>query len=285
MESRVRARDRRVSTEVAGRKSVAVPRRSRALALVAGVWLALASEAAAAQGWRHMVRRGDTLYRIAERYYGDPSRWVEIQRANPRIRPDALPEGAVLFIPRSGIRRGVEPVRPVSPARGLLARWSRSGLLRNGWRPEMLAGLALYAVPLLLLLLVFQTSAIWLGGKLFRVPEMDFRQALKTTFVSVGAYVVFAVFAVLLGLAFVVVGAPGRPVLSDLASKVLVLLARPAVGVALLSIIPATYAAVGFRSLQRTSGAPAGRAALVATMAMLLPGLALAILVRPLFTS
>jgi len=50
---------------------------------------------------RHELTRGDTLSALAERYYGDPARWVDIWRANRNLaaRPDALVAGTSLLIP------------------------------------------------------------------------------------------------------------------------------------------------------------------------------------------
>lgn len=51
---------------------------------------------------RYVVRRGDTLSRIARRYYGDPRKYRAIFRANrKRIRhPDVIRRGQRLIIPR-----------------------------------------------------------------------------------------------------------------------------------------------------------------------------------------
>ena len=49
----------------------------------------------------YRVKRGDTLWKIAQRAYGDASRNVDIRNANPdKIGPnDQLAEGAVLVLP------------------------------------------------------------------------------------------------------------------------------------------------------------------------------------------
>ncbi|MFH2202392.1 MAG: hypothetical protein ABIJ96_04715 [Elusimicrobiota bacterium] len=49
---------------------------------------------------RHQVLPGDTLRRLAEKYYGDPTLWEQIYEANPDKIERGLPiEGAVLRIP------------------------------------------------------------------------------------------------------------------------------------------------------------------------------------------
>jgi LysM repeat protein len=49
----------------------------------------------------HTVKAGDTLYRIAEEYYGDPGVWTKILEANEDTLEDAgsLKKGQVLIIP------------------------------------------------------------------------------------------------------------------------------------------------------------------------------------------
>ncbi len=49
----------------------------------------------------YMVKRGDTLYSLAKRFYGDGKLWTRIADANPdKVRDvTAIPVGAVLTIP------------------------------------------------------------------------------------------------------------------------------------------------------------------------------------------
>jgi len=49
----------------------------------------------------HTVAEGDTLYGLAERYYGDGERFADLYRANRAVlkRPDRLEVGTVLVIP------------------------------------------------------------------------------------------------------------------------------------------------------------------------------------------
>ena len=53
----------------------------------------------------HTVARGDSLWRIAERVYGDGLRYQDILRANPGINPDRLTVGDRLVLP------GIAPAR------------------------------------------------------------------------------------------------------------------------------------------------------------------------------
>ena len=50
----------------------------------------------------HVVKRGETISSIAQRYFGNPSKWIDIWQANAnRIisgTPNNLPEGVSLII-------------------------------------------------------------------------------------------------------------------------------------------------------------------------------------------
>lgn len=48
---------------------------------------------------RHTVRRGDTLYALARRYYDDQFLWRRIARANDIRRPSDMRVGRVIVIP------------------------------------------------------------------------------------------------------------------------------------------------------------------------------------------
>ena len=47
----------------------------------------------------HVVARGETLWRIAVRYYGDGQRWRDIVAANGNIDPKKLAVGQRLILP------------------------------------------------------------------------------------------------------------------------------------------------------------------------------------------
>ncbi len=72
----------------------------------------------------HRVRDGDTLESLAQRYYGDRSRWEEIYQANREqiARPDLLPLNARLRIP------------PNSP-RGVTDSSHNSSIAQAPWSP------------------------------------------------------------------------------------------------------------------------------------------------------
>ncbi len=47
----------------------------------------------------HTVRRGDTLWKLALRYYGDGQRWRDIAAANGGLEPTRLRVGQQLMVP------------------------------------------------------------------------------------------------------------------------------------------------------------------------------------------
>ncbi|HAI14765.1 MAG TPA: hypothetical protein DCM28_23870, partial [Phycisphaerales bacterium] len=48
----------------------------------------------------HVVAKGDTLWRIAKKYYGNGKRWVDIANANNVSDPNRIYVGMKLTIPR-----------------------------------------------------------------------------------------------------------------------------------------------------------------------------------------
>lgn len=58
-------------------------------------------EAGASDVRRHVITEGDTLFNLAQRYYGDGERFIDIYRANRQVlsSPDRLPVGTELVLP------------------------------------------------------------------------------------------------------------------------------------------------------------------------------------------
>jgi len=47
----------------------------------------------------YVIQKGDTYIRLARRFYGDASRWRDIQAMNPGLDPNKLPIGQVIKLP------------------------------------------------------------------------------------------------------------------------------------------------------------------------------------------
>ena len=56
------------------------------------------------EGQRHIVKEGETLFSLAQHYYGNEERFVDIYRVNREVvkTPDQLTPGTVLVIPDLG---------------------------------------------------------------------------------------------------------------------------------------------------------------------------------------
>lgn len=48
----------------------------------------------------YVVKKGDSLYKIARMFYGDGARWTEVYQKNAATlkHPRLVPEGAVLYL-------------------------------------------------------------------------------------------------------------------------------------------------------------------------------------------
>lgn len=47
----------------------------------------------------YTIRKGDTLWSLAEQFYGDGQRWVDIRRANPGLEPTNMAVGQEITLP------------------------------------------------------------------------------------------------------------------------------------------------------------------------------------------
>lgn len=67
---------------------------------IAGVTVTLVQKSQAIQGNKYKVQKGDYLWDIAVRAYGDGYKWPEIAKANSLLNPDYIEDGQELVLPR-----------------------------------------------------------------------------------------------------------------------------------------------------------------------------------------
>ena len=60
----------------------------------------------------HVVKEGDTLWSIAEKFYSSGYNWVDIKKANPNINPDVIEPGTKLIIPAA---------KPIVPGQAIIS--------------------------------------------------------------------------------------------------------------------------------------------------------------------
>lgn len=82
----------------------------------------------------HTIVKNDTLWVLAQKYYGDGTKWTKIQRANGNINPNNLPIGKKLYIPyKKGTKKVPENQLALTDELGeeLILHANEKGTLRN----------------------------------------------------------------------------------------------------------------------------------------------------------
>jgi len=92
--------------------------------------------------WTYVVKKGDTLERIARRHLGDYRRWTQIQVLNGNIDPRRVRVGQKLIMPARHVGRGT-PITVKDPA---TTRASEAAYKRNRKTPAPAQGGEYYVV-------------------------------------------------------------------------------------------------------------------------------------------
>jgi len=103
-DGRIREASAAVEAPAAGEDRPAEPSGEAAATPPAGTETAAAAPDAGVAEARqaatsHVIVRGDTLWDLAEEFYGDPMQWRKLAEANPQMRPNRLLIGATLNVP------------------------------------------------------------------------------------------------------------------------------------------------------------------------------------------
>lgn len=67
--------------------------------VVAPVPLETPGATSGAAGGTYVVQKGETLWKIATKVYGDGQRWKDIAAANPGLNPNAIQAGQTITLP------------------------------------------------------------------------------------------------------------------------------------------------------------------------------------------
>ncbi len=170
----------------------------------------------------YQVRRGDTLFSIAERFYGTGNGYWKVIAAVNDIKPDELKPGTILKIPvNPGKALGLEPTgdsdtagtkekketKPKGPTVGetLDALNKRISALTGAIGLKFKDGPA-YAFKVVgifflacLLYVAADALMVWLGSLLLRIPDPTLGQAGKVSVSSLGLQILFVLGLLMLG--------------------------------------------------------------------------------------
>lgn len=228
-------------------------------------------------GINHTVQRGETLFSIAEKYYGNGYEWVRLKEYNPWVDQERLNIGEIIHIPE-----------PKHLPRGSTKKQSFLNLPSGGsllsWIPG-LQGVSLFGKNLQqILMMVFtwftlhfsiQGIFVWFAAHLAFVKDVSIRKAMKATFQSESLALICILVVGFVGLMLLYVGttSPGKPVSAELVSTAEDYLQSPT-GMAIAGILlVALYGFLGIRFIPPAFGIQAGRGMAVVLISILLPHL------------
>ena len=125
----------------------------------------------------HKISRGDTLWDLAQKYYGDPYKWKTIASANSSINPSTLPVGKNLIIPfRDG---GMTPDWPGNE--GKIAMLHKKELVLTAEQTEDILGAARYMGEVVTKYPTFDSGKV-------SVPELSASNNTNTTVGDINLY-------------------------------------------------------------------------------------------------
>ncbi len=225
---------------------------------------------------KHKVKRGETLFSIAEKYYGTGYEWVKLKEYNPWVDQDHLPIGEIIVIP--------DPRRiPLSESGNTsLNPGNPQSLL--GWIPD-LGNMSLFGKSMVQILLILMTwfffhfilqgIFVWFAAHLAFVKDVSMKKAMKATFQSESLAFACLFMACIVGLMLLYVGttSPGNPVTAELLATAETYLGSPSGILVAGLVIVAVYGFLGIRFIPPAFGMEPGRGIAVVFISILLPHL------------
>ena len=233
-------------------------------------------------GVNHVVQRGETLFSIAEKYYGNGYEWVRLREYNTWVDHEHLNIGEIIYIP--------EPRRIPAEARAAAAAAGRTNSLNVpslgglSWLPglnevslfgrnlsQLLGLLAAWFVTHFSL----QGLFVWFAAHLAFVKDVSMKKALRATLQSETLAVVCVAMMAGVAMMLVYVGttSPGNPVSAELLATAEDYLRTP-MGMVLSGILlVGLYVFLGIRFIPQAFGIQAGRGMAVVVIAILIPHL------------
>jgi LysM repeat protein len=298
-----------------GRLDASRPERRRAAGILGLLGaLALATPSAAGDDARyvnHVVQKGETLFSIAEKYYGDGYLWPKIHECNRYVDPEQLKVGQTLCVPNptqgTGSGRGflgwlaggddseageastpprrAPPAKP-KPAKAKTVTKNPEAQGSNGPWTAMFKDafqVQVFGRPLMqVMLLVFgwfiihtmvQGGFTWFAAHMAFVKDVSAKKAWRATVQSETLAALFLLIIGVAGLAVIYVSTapPGKPVLSEILTIAEQYLSTPT-GMAVSGLgVALLYVFLGVRFIPQTFGVNGGQGFAIVFLSVFLP--------------
>ncbi|MBI4585701.1 MAG: LysM peptidoglycan-binding domain-containing protein [Planctomycetes bacterium] len=254
----------------------------------------------------HTVQPGETLFSIAEKYYGNGYEWSRLQEYNRWVDPKQLSVGSVIFVPEP--RRG--GASGSSKGRGFFEALFGSGErspesgentgrmtldpapARASWGLNPLSSLfsdlgsiQFLGIPFFRLIFLLaswfvghmavQGGLVWFCAHVAFVKDVNFKKALRSSAQLETLALVFVLIVSVTALLLIYVGTapPGKPVLRELFSIAEEYVGTPT-GLAVTGfLLVALYVFLGIRFIPQAFGAANAQGWAIVLMAILIPHL------------